>query len=51
MVRNFTSFNNAAEETGMSRLYGGIYYRNSIKVGMVLGKNVGNIVLSHLQLK
>jgi len=49
MSRDFTSFNKAAEETGMSRLYGGIHYHNSIKVGLALGNKVGNTVLKRVK--
>ncbi len=51
MARDFTSFIQASEETGISRLYGGIHFHNSINVGKVLGKKVGYKVLDRLQLK
>jgi hypothetical protein len=51
MTRDFKSFDQAAEEAGISRLYGGIHYSNSIKTGLVLGRKVGAQVLHRLQLK
>ena len=43
--RSYTSFREAGEEAGWSRLYGGIHYRQSIEVGFWQGKKVaGNII-------
>ncbi|MBL0370466.1 vanadium-dependent haloperoxidase [Rhizobium sp. KVB221] len=39
--RKFTSFWHAAEEAGISRLYGGIHYRSAIKLGLDQGKCIG----------
>jgi hypothetical protein len=39
--RSFTSFWMAAEEAGMSRLYGGIHFRAAIEAGLVQGRCVG----------
>lgn len=39
--RKFPSFWAAAEEAGISRMYGGIHYRNAIKQGLVQGKAIG----------
>jgi hypothetical protein len=39
--RSFTSFANAAEEAGMSRLYGGIHYRAAIENGLAQGRCIG----------
>ena len=48
-ARNFSNLFAAAEEAGISRLYGGIHYRISIDAGLnlakVVGNNVGNISL------
>ena len=33
-TRSFTSFREAAEEAAISRLYGGIHYRDAIEVGI-----------------
>lgn len=47
--RNFTSFNKAAAEAAISRLYGGIHYRDAIDQGVWQGKNVGNLVIKKLK--
>jgi hypothetical protein len=39
--RNYSSFEAAGKEAGMSRLYGGIHYRHSIDAGNAQGKKVG----------
>jgi hypothetical protein len=44
-VRSFRSFRQAAEECSISRLYGGIHYRNTLKLSAEQGKKVGNWVL------
>lgn len=44
-VRSFSSFRQAAEECSISRLYGGIHYRNTLKLSAEQGKKVGNWVL------
>ena len=36
-VRNFASFTAAAEEAGISRLYGGIHFRAAIEQGLAQG--------------
>jgi hypothetical protein len=47
--RSYTSPFNAAEEAGISRLYGGIHYQPSINTGLSLandlGKKIGRIKL------
>lgn len=50
-TRNFTSFNAAAKEAAISRLYGGIHYRAAIDNGVDQGINVGNYVIKKLNLK
>ena len=42
--RSFGSLFKAGEEAGISRLYGGIHYKNSIDVGLSIAKEVGNKV-------
>ncbi len=49
-VRNFTSFNQAAEEAAISRMYGGIHYRAAVDVGIKQGKDVGQFIINHLQM-
>ena len=39
-ARSFTSFNQAAEEAAISRLYGGIHYRAAIENGVAQGHHV-----------
>jgi len=51
MVRDFTSFNQAAAEASVSRLYGGIHYRMSLDTGLAKGKLVGANLLKKLQLQ
>jgi len=40
-VRSFTSFNAAAAEAAISRLYAGIHYRAAVEEGTIQGKKVG----------
>ncbi len=49
--REFKSFRAAAKEAGMSRVYGGIHYKNSCLVGTEQGRKVADIILSRLKLK
>jgi len=42
---SYTSFQAAAEEAAMSRLYNGIHFRFSSDVGMSTGKEVGDLVM------
>ncbi|MDQ6768820.1 MAG: vanadium-dependent haloperoxidase [Gemmatimonadota bacterium] len=46
--RNFPSFNSAAAEAAISRLYGGIHYRSSVEQGMKQGRNVGQLVVARI---
>lgn len=39
--RRFSSFNAAAEEAGLSRLYGGIHFRSAIVLGLEQGRCIG----------
>ncbi len=39
--RKFTSFNQASEEAAISRLYGGIHFRDAIENGVAQGKKIG----------
>lgn len=50
-VRSFTSFNKAAEEAAVSRLYGGIHYRAAIEEGLTQGQELGSFVVEDLNLK
>jgi hypothetical protein len=45
-VRHFTSFDAAAEEAALSRLYGGIHFRAAIVDGLVQGRCIGNYAVN-----
>lgn len=49
--RSFTSVRNAAKEASISRVYGGIHFKNSCDVGHEEGIKVGQLVLQRLRLK
>lgn len=49
MQRNFLSIKAAADEAGISRLYGGIHYRAAIEEGKKQGQQVGQLVNARLQ--
>jgi membrane-associated phospholipid phosphatase len=48
--RSFTSFDAAASEAGMSRIYGGIHFQFSNQDGLILGKQIGDYVTANLML-
>jgi hypothetical protein len=48
-VRSFPSFNQAAAEAAISRLYGGIHYRMAIEEGVTQGGRVGELVVQKLK--
>ena len=48
MQRNFTSFEAAAAEASISRVYGGIHYRNSVDQGAAAGKKVGQLIVDRV---
>jgi len=43
-VRSFTSFKQASNEAAISRLYGGIHFRDAIENGVKEGEQIGNFV-------
>jgi hypothetical protein len=49
--RSFTSFSQAADETALSRFYGGIHYQYSCVISHEMGKEIGDLVASRLKLK
>ena len=49
-VRSFTSFNQAADEAAISRMYGGIHYRAAVEVGVGQGRNLGNFIVDKLEM-
>lgn len=46
VTRNYTSFSQAADEAGRSRIYGGIHYEFTNQAGNLLGAQVANAVLA-----
>lgn len=50
-ARNFSSFRNAATEARISRLYGGIHFRDAIENGGEQGRRIGEFVIQKLGLK
>ena len=50
-VRPFSSFNAAAQEAAISRMYGGIHYRAAVEIGIGQGKKVGTLVNKRLKMK
>lgn len=49
-IRSFQSFNIAAKEAAISRLYGGIHYRAAIDLGLEQGRALGDFVVQKLQM-
>jgi hypothetical protein len=47
-VRSFSSFKQAYHETNISRVYGGIHYRDGATEGMIMGEKLGNWLLKRL---
>lgn len=45
MQRQFNSFEEAADEASISRVYGGIHYKNSVDQGSGAGKKVGQLII------
>ena len=48
-VRSFTSFEQAASEAAISRLYGGIHFRRAVEQGQVQGRKVGEHVVARVR--
>jgi hypothetical protein len=48
MQRHFNSFNEAASEASISRVYGGIHYRFSVDIGAAQGKKLGAYINENL---
>jgi hypothetical protein len=46
--RKFTSFNAASAEAAVSRLYGGIHYRDGIENGQKQGEEIGKFIISKI---
>ena len=47
-IRSFNSFNEAADEAAISRMYGGIHYRAAVEVGVKQGRDLGKLVVDRL---
>lgn len=47
-TRSFSSFDKAAEEAGLSRIYGGIHFSFDNEAGLASGRAVGNYVASRM---
>jgi hypothetical protein len=50
-ARSFTSFEAAANEAAISRLYGGIHYRAAIENGLRMGRCIGQHVLERIEMR
>jgi hypothetical protein len=50
-IRKFTSFNQAADEAAISRMYGGIHYRTAVDIGVKQGRDLGIFVVEHLSME
>jgi hypothetical protein len=48
-ARSYTSFEEAAAEAAISRMYGGIHYRMAIDAGVDQGRRVGELVVQRLR--
>jgi hypothetical protein len=47
VTRSFTSFSQAAEENGNSRIYVGFHFRHAVTEGLKLGSHVGKVAFNH----
>ncbi len=50
-IRSFSSFNTAADEAAISRMYGGIHYRAAVEIGVGQGRDLGAFVVGNLKMK
>jgi hypothetical protein len=50
-ARSFDSFEEAADEAAISRMYGGIHFRSAIEVGVEQGECVGETILEEVQFR
>ncbi len=49
--RRFSNFTDAANEAGISRIYGGIHYMEAINSGLIQGRNIGQKINSEIRFK
>ncbi|NRF39567.1 vanadium-dependent haloperoxidase [Pedobacter foliorum] len=49
MQRHFNSFQEAAAEASISRIYGGIHYRSGVEAGAEQGKKVAELIIQRLK--
>lgn len=49
-VRTFNSFQQAASEAAISRMYGGIHYRAAVEIGVKQGRDLGRFVVDNLNM-
>ncbi|GAB5474951.1 MAG: hypothetical protein Mars2KO_30500 [Maribacter sp.] len=49
-IRSFPSFEAAANEAAISRMYGGIHYRRAVDVGVKQGRDLGNVLIGKLKM-
>jgi len=50
-IRSFSSFNVAADEAAISRMYGGIHYRSAVEIGVGQGRSLGEFIVDKLEMK
>lgn len=50
-VRKFESFNQAAAEAAISRMYGGIHYRAAVEIGLEQGRKLGAHTVERLDMR
>lgn len=50
-IRSFTSFNQAADEVSISRVYGGIHYRFACEAGNKNGKEIASYIIKNIKTK
>lgn len=50
-IRSFASFNEAADEAAISRMYGGIHYRKAVDIGVKQGRDLGKFFIENLNMK
>ncbi|WP_156804809.1 CARDB domain-containing protein [Synechococcus sp. PCC 6312] len=48
--RNFTNFSAAAQEAGISRIYGGIHFQSANEDGLAMGYSIGDYVVGNFLL-